>query len=266
MFYNCPVRKLASQSPPFYEKTPPHECTHGHRHTHMGRLTLTWADSHSRAQTHSHGHRLTLKGTDTHTRAQTHTHKGRLTLTGTDTLTRAQTHTHMGRLTLTGTDTLTRAQTHTHGHRHTHMGTDSHSQGQTHTHGHRHTQERGLTRAHTGDAQAQTHLVLQPAPLLPAGAPLGLGLRGGALSQGLGSGQACALLQSRGLAGGCRLCPWQARPRPTVGCGEDGSLKVSPGPPGGQRLPGLFFRSGKRGPGAWSGEEMGAGPGLRGCG
>ena len=81
MFYNCPVRKLASQSPPFYEKTPPHECTHGHRHTHTGRLTLTWADSHSRAQTHSHGHRLTLTRADSHSRAQTHT--GAWTHTGT---------------------------------------------------------------------------------------------------------------------------------------------------------------------------------------
>lgn len=51
MFYNCPVRKLASHSPPFCENT-----------THTQALTGT--DSHSRARAHIRGHTLRHTCTD----------------------------------------------------------------------------------------------------------------------------------------------------------------------------------------------------------
>ena len=51
MFYNCPVRKLASHSPPFYEKT-------------------THTQAHSRAQTHTRGHGHTLVDTGSDAPAQ----------------------------------------------------------------------------------------------------------------------------------------------------------------------------------------------------
>ena len=107
MFYNCLVRKLASQSPPFYEKTTHTSAlmdtdtltraethTHGHRLTRAQTLTYGHRHTHMGTDSHSHGHRLTLTGTDSHSQAQTHTHGHRLTLAGTHTGVRTHTGTH----------------------------------------------------------------------------------------------------------------------------------------------------------------------------
>ena len=191
-----------------------HECTHGHRHTHTGRLTLAGRDSHSWTQTLTHGHRHTHTGRNSHSQAQTHTHRHRLTLTDTDTLTWAETLTHRHRLTLAGTHTGVRTHTGTHWQMH-------------------------MLR-HQAD--------LRPAQLLLAGGSwLGLGLWGEDPEPGSRrrSGphpppepQACRWLQALPLAG--------KAPTP-IGLRGGRFPQGRPGPPGGQRLPDLSFRPGNQG-------------------
>lgn len=54
MFYNCPVRKLASHSPPFCEKNNTHTYSRAQTHAHWYRCVLTPVAAQTQLHLHTH--------------------------------------------------------------------------------------------------------------------------------------------------------------------------------------------------------------------
>lgn len=54
MFYNCPVRKLASHSPPFCEKNNTHTYSRAQTHAHWYRCVLTPVAAQTQLRLHTH--------------------------------------------------------------------------------------------------------------------------------------------------------------------------------------------------------------------